>query len=92
MSKVQSVWSTADKFLTLSRKIIVNLFTIVVLIVITFSLIGGIGSFFSEEESISTKDKILWFKPVGVVVDSSSNHRHLLMLFFLVQLIYNNMN
>jgi len=73
MSKVQSVWSKADKFLTLSRKIIINLFTVVVLIVITFSLIGGIGSFFSEEESISTKDKVLWFKPVGVVVDSSSS-------------------
>ena len=73
MSKVQSVWSKADKFLTLSRKIIINLFTVVVLVVITFSLIGGIGSFFSEEESISTKDKVLWFKPVGVVVDSSSS-------------------
>ena len=73
MSKVQSVWSKADKFLTLSRKIIINLATVVVLVVITFSLIGGIGSFFSEEESISTEDKILWFKPVGVVVDSSSS-------------------
>ena len=73
MSKVQSIWSKADKFLTLSRKIIINLATVVVLIVITFSLIGGIGSFFSEEESISTEDKILWFKPVGVVVDSSSS-------------------
>ena len=73
MSKVQSVWSKADKFLTLSRKIIINIATVVVLVVITFSLIGGIGSFFSQEESISTEDKILWFKPVGVVVDSSSS-------------------
>ena len=73
MSKVQSVWSKADKFLTLSRKIIINIATVFVLVVITFSLIGGIGSFFSEEESISTEDKILWFKPVGVVVDSSSS-------------------
>ena len=73
MSKVQSVWSKADKFLTLSRKIIINIATVVVLVVITFSLISGIGSFFSEEESISTEDKILWFKPVGVVVDSSSS-------------------
>ncbi len=73
MSKVQSVWSKADKFLTLSRKIIINIATVVVLVVITFSLIGGIGSFFSEEESLSTEDKILWFKPVGVVVDSSSS-------------------
>ena len=73
MSKVQSLWSKADKFLTLSRKIIINLVTVIVFVFITFLLIGGVGSFFSEEESISTKDKILWFKPIGVVVDTSTS-------------------
>ena len=43
MSKVQSVWSKADKFLSLSRKLIVNTFTAIVLIVITFTIIGGIS-------------------------------------------------
>ena len=57
MSKVQSVWSKADKFLTLSRKIIINLFTVVVLIVITFSLIGGIGSFFLKKKAFQQKTK-----------------------------------
>ena len=56
MSKVQSVWSKADKFLTLSRKLLL-IYLPIVLIVITFSLIGGISSFFSEEESISTEEK-----------------------------------
>ena len=73
MSKAQSLWSKADNFLSLSRKILVNLVTAIVLIVLTFSIIGGIGSIFTQEESISTKDKILWFKPIGVVVDKSSS-------------------
>ena len=73
MSKAQSLWSKADKFLSLSRKIIINLVTAIVLVVVTFTIIGGIGSIFSKEEGISAQDKILWFKPVGVVVDKSSN-------------------
>tara|TARA_B100001109_G_scaffold47543_1_gene38385 strand:+ start:1846 stop:3690 length:1845 start_codon:yes stop_codon:yes gene_type:complete len=71
MSKPQSLWSKADRFLTLTRKIVVNTFTGLILIVITFSLLGGIGSMFSSEEEIDKKDKILWFKPIGVVVDSA---------------------
>ena len=65
--------SKADKFLTLTRKILVNTFTAVVLVVITFSILGGVGSLFSQDEEIDTQDKILWFKPIGVVVDSSVN-------------------
>mgnify|MGYP001213645332 FL=1 len=73
MSKAQSLWSKADKFLSLSRKIIINLVTAVLLVVVTFSIIGVISSAFSKEEGVSAQDKILWFKPVGVVVDKSSN-------------------
>ena len=71
MSKVQSLWSKTDRFLTLSRKIILNSFTAIVLIILTFSIITGIGSFFTSDEKIETNGKILWFKPIGVVVDSS---------------------
>ena len=71
MSKVQSLWSKTDKFLTLSRKIILNSFTAIVLIILTFSIIAGISSFFTSDEKIETDGKILWFKPIGVVVDSS---------------------
>ena len=70
MEKPQSLWSKADKFLSLTRKVLVNTFTAVVLIVITFSILGGIGSMFTQDEVIDTQDKILWFKPSGVVVDS----------------------
>ena len=70
MSKPQSLWSKADRFLTLSRKIVLNTFTALLLIIVTFSILGGIGSMFSSEEGIDKQDKILWFKPIGVVVDS----------------------
>ena len=71
MSKVQSIWSKADRFLSLARKIFINSLTAIFLIVITFAIFGGIGSSFIPEEKIDTKNKILWFKPIGVVVDSS---------------------
>ena len=71
MSKIQSIWSKADRFLSLSRKIFINSLTAIFLIVITFAILGGIGSSFVPEEKIDAKNKILWFKPIGVVVDSS---------------------
>ena len=70
MSEKKSIWAIADGFLTKTRKIIVNSVTALVLIVITFSILGGVGSMFSSQDEIDTKDKILWFKPIGVVVDS----------------------
>ena len=73
MSKAKSIWSKADSFLSLTRKIIVNSFTAIVLVVLTISILGFLGSFFEAEEEINTQDKILWFKPVGVVVDNSTS-------------------
>ena len=73
MSEKQSIWSKADSFLTTTRKIIVNSLTALILVIITFSLLAGIGSMFSGSEEIDTKNKVLWFKPVGVVVDSEIN-------------------
>jgi protease-4 len=73
MSNKQSIWSKADSFLTTTRKIIVNSLTALVLVIITFSLLAGIGSMFGGSEEIDTKNKVLWFKPIGVVVDSEVN-------------------
>ena len=70
MSEKQSIWSKADSFLSTTRKIIVNSLTALILVVVTFSLLGGIGSMFNSPEKIDTKNKVLWFKPIGVVVDS----------------------
>ena len=73
MTEKKSIWAIADGFLTKTRKIIVNSVTALVLIVITFSILGGVGSMFGSQDEIDTKDKILWFKPIGVVVDSEVN-------------------
>ena len=70
MSDKQSIWSKADSFLTKTRKIIVNSLTALVLIIITFFIFGGVGSLFNSPEEVDAKDKVLWFKPIGVVVDS----------------------
>ena len=70
MSDKKSIWATADNFLTKTRKIIINSVTALVLIVITFSILGGVGSMFSGSDEIDTENKVLWFKPIGVVVDS----------------------
>ena len=70
MTEKKSIWAIADGFLTKTRKIIVNSVTALVLIVITFSILGVVGSMFGSQDEIDTKDKILWFKPIGVVVDS----------------------
>jgi len=73
MSEKQSIWAKADSFLTTTRKIIVNSLTALILVIVTFSLLGGIGSMFSSPEEVDTKNKVLWFKPIGVVVDSEVN-------------------
>lgn len=73
MSDNQSIWSKADSFLTKTRKIIVNSLTALVLVLITISILGGVGSLFDKPEKVDTKDKVLWFKPIGVVVDSEVN-------------------
>jgi protease-4 len=70
MSDKKSIWATADNFLTKTRKIIINSVTALLLIVITFSILGGVGSMFTGSDEIDTENKILWFKPIGVVVDS----------------------
>ena len=71
MNQKKSIWQQADSFLSLSRKIIINSATVLILVVITFSVIGGVASSFSGSDEIDKKDKILWFKPIGVVVDNS---------------------
>ena len=67
----KSIWKQADEFLAMTRKILVNGITALILIAITFSFIGGIvGSFGDSSEEITSEDKVLWFKPIGVVVDT----------------------
>lgn len=70
MNKPQSLWAKADRFLSLIRKLLLNSVTAIILIIITFSIIGGVGSMFVKDEVVNAEGKVLWFKPSGVVVDS----------------------
>jgi len=77
MSKSNSIWKQADSFLAMTRKILVNGVTAIVLIALTFSFLGGIFASFGESEEVTVENKVLWFKPIGVVVDTevvSSNN------------------
>ncbi len=73
MNKLKSIWSKADNFLSFLRKLLLNTVTVIVLIIITFSIFGSFISIFTDDEVIDSKDKVLWFKPTGVVVDSVVN-------------------
>ena len=70
MSKSNSIWKQADSFLAMTRKILVNGVTAIVLIAITFTVLGGIFASFGDSEEVSAENKVLWFKPIGVVVDA----------------------
>ena len=70
MSNNKSIWNKASDFLALTRKILLNSVTALILVVLTFSILGGLASSFGGDEKIDTQDKVLWFKPIGVVVDS----------------------
>ena len=73
MNKPRSLWSKTDNFLSLIRKLLLNTITAIILVIITFSILGSILSIFTDDEVLDSKDKILWFKPTGVVVDSAVN-------------------
>lgn len=70
MSKSNSIWKQADSFLAMTRKILVNGVTAIVLIALTFTFLGGIFASFGDSEEVSAENKVLWFKPIGVVVDA----------------------
>ena len=73
MKTTDSIWTKADKFLSLIRKVFLNTFTIIVIVFLTFGIFGFLSSSLAEKEVITEKENILWFKPVGVLVDSKIN-------------------
>ena len=72
MSETKSFWSTVDSFLTKIRKIFLNIITVIVFLFITIGILGSFGAMFENEQTIDKEDKVLWFKPTGVVVDTST--------------------
>ena len=73
MKTTDSIWTKADKFLSLIRKVFLNTFTIIFIVFLTFGIFGFLSSSLAEKEVITEKENILWFKPVGVLVDSKIN-------------------
>ena len=72
MSKIKTFWGTVDSFLTKTRAIFLNIITVVVFLFITIGILGIFGAMFEDEQTINKEDKVLWFKPIGVVVDTST--------------------
>ena len=72
MSKTKTFWGTVDSFLTKIRKIFLNIITVIVFLFITIGILGSFGAMFEDEQTIDKEDKVLWFKPTGVVVDTST--------------------
>ena len=72
MAKTKTFWGTVDSFLTKIRKIFLNIITVIVFLFITIGILGSFGAMFEDEQTIDKEDKVLWFKPTGVVVDTST--------------------
>jgi protease-4 len=72
MDKTKTFWGTVDSFLTKIRKIFLNITTVIVFLFITLGILGIFGTMFEDEQTVDKKDKVLWFKPIGVVVDNST--------------------
>lgn len=72
MGNSKSFWGTVDSFLTKIRKIFLNIVTVIVFLFITIGIVGSFGAMFENEQTIDKEDKVLWFKPTGVVVDTST--------------------
>ncbi|MFL2720946.1 MAG: signal peptide peptidase SppA [Gammaproteobacteria bacterium] len=72
MSNSKTFWGTVDSFLTKIRKIFLNIVTVIVFLFITIGIVGSFGAMFENEQTIDKEDKVLWFKPTGVVVDTST--------------------
>ena len=72
MGKTRTFWGTVDSFLTKIRKIFLNIITVIIFLFITVGILGSFGAMFEDEQTIDKEDKVLWFKPTGVVVDTST--------------------
>jgi len=72
MDKTKTFWGTVDSFLTRIRKIFLNIVTVIVFLFITIGIVGSFGAMFEDEQTIDKEDKVLWFKPTGFVVDTST--------------------
>ena len=72
MEKAKSIITFVDNLLGKFRRVFLNIFTVLLLMLITLGFFGGLGSLFESDE-IETKDQILYLEPNGVIVDKAIN-------------------
>ena len=66
---MKSIFLWIENYLNKARRIFVAVITTFVLLVLTFSILGGVAGSFAGDEEIDTKDKILYLNMSGVIVD-----------------------
>ena len=66
---MKSIFLWIENYLNKARRVFVAVVTLTFLLVITFTLLGGIAGSFAGDDEIDTKDKILYLELSGVIVD-----------------------
>ena len=72
MEKAKSIITFVDNLLGKFRRVFLNIFTVLLLMLITVGIFGSLGSLFESDE-IETEDQILYLEPNGVIVDKAIN-------------------
>ena len=82
MSKSKTIFIWVDNFLEKSRKVLLNIFTVFILLTISLGFLGGLASMFTGEESVKTKGQILYLGQVGLLSIMQWNRMILLVTIF----------
>jgi len=72
MEKAKSIITFVDNLLGKFRRVFLNIFTVLILMLITLGIFGSLDSLFQSDE-IETEDQILYLEPNGVIVDKAIN-------------------
>ena len=72
MEKAKNIITFVDNLLGKFRRVFLNIFTVLLLMLITLGIFGSLGSLFESDE-IETEDQILYLEPNGVIVDKAIN-------------------
>ena len=70
MEQAKSIITFVDNLLGKFRRVFLNIFTVILLMLITFGIFGSFASLFQSDE-IETKNQILYLEPNGVIVDKA---------------------
>ena len=72
MEKAKSIITFVDNLLGKFRRVFLNIFTVLLLMLITLGIFGSLDSLFQSDE-IETEGQILYLEPNGVIVDKAIN-------------------